>query len=547
MKIYFNNFFNDFDLSPFFKLFQNVFNENIEIGTMENSDILFESVFGSGTLLYQKKWLYSFLFIGESDARLHIFLENGLKNVRLKDYTCILKGKSENDDSSCNVINFPLFVLYSYSFNFTYKFIKDNYDKKRFNIETKITKIPKKNICVIISNPISEGRNLFIEELNKKVNIDFAGNYKNNVEKVSHFHCSPGFIDFVSNYKVIISMENSKNDNYITEKILHGFAANTIPVYWGAKNVGDYFNEERFIHVKSFDMIDIQKAIDEIMMVLNNDDVFVDIINKPIYTNNRVPCTLDLISNNIKNLLNLKCKQDKYFITFGGPTENFHCSVRRLCDEAKRLEMFDEIRGFTEMDLKNDKDFWTKHGKFIESHRRGYGYWVWKPFLIQKVLDEIKENDILIYCDAGCQINIQGKRRLMEYIDMLNSNVEDHGVISFQLEFEEFQYTKQAVFDQLQYEERNTLQCLSGIQIYKKNTHSKNIIHELKKYCEHYNLIDDSLNIECNGFIENRHDQSVYSILVKKHGSIKLIDETYFLPNWETSGSCFPFWAKRIK
>ena len=91
------------------------------------------------------------------------------------------------------------------------------------------------------------------------------------------------------------------------------------------------------------------------------------------------------------------------------------------------------------------------------------------------------------------------------------------------------------------------LHCLGGIQIYKKNTHSKNIIKEWKKYCENYYLIDDSINNECKGFIGSRHDQSINSILVNKHGSIKLIDETYFHPNWETSGSCFPFWAKRIK
>ena len=118
MKLYLHNFWHDNDLSPFFKTFQQVFNEKVEIGTIENSDILFESIFGSETVLYKKKWLHSFLYIGESDHRLPIFIKNGMNNVRLKDYSCILKGKSENDHSSSNVINFPLFVFYSYSFDF---------------------------------------------------------------------------------------------------------------------------------------------------------------------------------------------------------------------------------------------------------------------------------------------------------------------------------------------------------------------------------------------------------------------------------------------
>jgi hypothetical protein len=300
MKLYFNNFFHDQDLSTFFNLFKNVFNEPIEIGTFENSDILFESIFGENTLLYSKKWSYSFLFIGESDRRLSIFVRGGLGNARLKDYSCILKGKSKNDNNSLNVVNFPLYIFYSYCFDFTHKFKKHVYD-------TKNVMIPKKDVCVIITNGgDSEGRNFFIDELNKKVKIDFAGNYKNNVERVKYPICTPKFIEFVSQYKFIISMENSKNDNYITEKILHGFSANTIPIYWGADNVGEYFNKERFINVNSFNMNDINEAIDKIIKILNDDELFIEMINKPIYTNDYVPLTLDNISDNIKQLLNIE-------------------------------------------------------------------------------------------------------------------------------------------------------------------------------------------------------------------------------------------------
>lgn len=551
MKIFLNNFFHDVDLSPFYNLFKSVFNTSIEIGTLEDSDILFESVFGNDTALYNKKWLYSFLFIGESDRRLPIFINNGLQNSRLKDYSCILKGKSENDKNSTNVVNFPLFVFYYYCFDFIYKFKKHNFDEKRFNITNKITNIPKKNVCVIISNGNdSEGRNIFIEELNKKVEIDYAGHYKNNVNRVEDSHCSPGFIDFVSKYKIIITMENSKNDNYITEKILEGFAANTIPVYWGADNVGDYFNKERFINVKSFNMDDMNEAIDKIISILNNDELFIETINKPIYANNYCPLTLTDISRNIQNLLHIENKQYKKFITFGGPTPNFHNSVTRICLEAENLSFFDEIKGFTECDLQNDEIFWKKHGDFITNSRRGYGYWMWKSYLIKKSFEELKENDILIYCDAGCQINSNGKQRLNEYIDMLNSNKENYGLISFQLEFKEVQYTKKSIFDKFQISENDkniSIQCLGGIIIIKKNNHSINIIDEWYKNCQDYNMINDSICDEDINFIDNRNDQSILSVLVNKYGSIKMKDETYFHPNWETDGFCYPFWAKRIK
>lgn len=532
MKICIHNFFHDVDLKPFMFLLNNIFNETIENGNIEDSDILFESIFGNKTLLYNKKWRYSFLFIGESDRRLPQFLYNGLNNNILKDYSCILKGKSENDILP-NVINLPLFVFYSYAFDFTYKFINKN----------KKTTIPKKNVCVIISNGgDSEGRNLFIEELNKKVHIDYAGQYKNNVERIKDLHCSPGFIDFVSQYKIIITMENSKNNNYITEKILEGFAANTVPVYWGADNIGDYFNKERFVNVKSFSTDDMNQSIDKIMQIINNDELYLEIINKPIYANNHVPLKLTDIAYDIKKNLNIPETQSKQFITFGNAL--YHNSVKRICDEAKTLHFFDHIKGFTEEDLQKDSPFWNKHGQFILNNKIGYGYWIWKSYLIKKCLDQLKDNDILIYCDAGCQINNNGKQRLTEYIDMLNTS--NYGLISFQLEFKEIQYTKQLIFDKIgANENKNMLQCLGGIQIIKKNVHSMNIINEWCTLCQDYDLINDCTNNESNEFIEHRRDQSIISVLVNKYGSIKLLDETYFA-NWN-DGLRYPFLARRLR
>ena len=550
MKLHISNFFYDIDLSPFFKLFKLVFNEHIELGTAEDSDILLESLLGSGTALYSKKWLYTFLFIGESDSRLPIFIENGIHNPRIKEYSCIFKGKNSPESNS---VNFPRFAFYLYSFNFTYRFKKQHYDNTRYKAEltNRIQRIPSKDVCVIISDGHdSESRNYFLDCLDKRVKVDYAGHYKNNTELVTHAHCSPGFIEFVSQYKVIITMENSKDTNYITENILNGFAANTVPVYWGADNITDYFNEERFINVKSFSETDIHKAIDKIVKVLGDDETFIDIVNKPIYTNNHISVSLTGISSDIRELLGIQQKQRKRFITFGGPNPNYHKSVSRVCKEAQALHFFDEVVGYTDQHLKNDVPFWEKHGRFIESNHRGYGYWIWKSHLIQRSLDEMNDNDILIYCDAGCQINMNGKRRLNEYIDMLNTNVNDHGLISFQLEFKELMYTKKYIFDKFQSSEhnKNSLQCIGGIQIIKKNEHSVQIINEWCKNCMEYNLINDNIATNENpAFKDNRHDQSVLSVLVNKHGSIKLIDETYFHPNWNVVGAQYPFWAKRIK
>lgn len=56
----------------------------------------------------------------------------------------------------------------------------------------------------------------------------------------------------LADYYFSITIENSKSKYYFTEKILDCFACGTIPIYWGCKNIGDYFDERGII---SFDSI----------------------------------------------------------------------------------------------------------------------------------------------------------------------------------------------------------------------------------------------------------------------------------------------------
>ena len=297
MKLFLHRFDLGFDLDPFYKLFENVFNEKIELGTFEDSDILIETLKpDDDTLLYKKKWLYTFFYLGESDKYTRKIMSDFSYNS-LNDFSCVLKGEKDNK----NIINFPLYLYFTYACNLTNKFIKDDNTKI-------ITKVPPKNICVIISNSCpthTEGREGFVEKLEQKFQIDYAGRYKNNIGgNLQPMFLSEEFIDFVSQYKFIITMENSKNKDYITEKILHGFTANTIPIYWGSDNIHEYFNEERFINVKTYNDDDVNEAIEKISILLNDEEKYLEMVNKPIYKNNVIPLSLSDISNNIKKLLN---------------------------------------------------------------------------------------------------------------------------------------------------------------------------------------------------------------------------------------------------
>jgi hypothetical protein len=224
----------------------------------------------------------------------------------------------------------------------------------------------------------------------------------------------------------------------------------------------------------------------------------------------------------------------KKFITFGaGQGERFRNNIIRICNEAKDFEYFDEICGFTEHDLINDTEFWNNNGNFIINNHRGFGYWIWKSHIINKELEKLSDGDILVYTDAGCVINKHGKQRFLEYIDLLNKDENNYGLLSFRLPFKEYQYTKKLVFDYFNADDqlKNSWQYVGGIQIIKKTPHSSFIIKQWSEITKNHMLINDVISIdEDSRFIENRHDQSIYSLLVNKYGSIKIDDETY---NWD--------------
>jgi len=57
--------------------------------------------------------------------------------------------------------------------------------------------------------------------------------------------------DALNDYMFSVVLENDQYDDYFTEKITDCFATGTIPIYWGTKNIGKYFNEDGIIQISS--------------------------------------------------------------------------------------------------------------------------------------------------------------------------------------------------------------------------------------------------------------------------------------------------------
>jgi hypothetical protein len=262
-------------------------------------------------------------------------------------------------------------------------------------------------------------------------------------------------------------------------------------------------------------------------------------------------------------------KTTKTFLTFGGGSDNYRKRLINFTESVKQSNVFDRIIGINDYTLKTYDDFWPKHSKFLEENKRGYGYWLWKSYLIKRTLSELKSNDILVYCDAGCMFNPDGIKRLNEYFDMVNKS--KYGILSFQMKITEKLYTKRALFEyfrdhldeiknctpintmtSLTKENcirflENTYQNMATVIIIRKTEHSVNFFNKLYEIASIHDLINDKRTNEIKEFVDHRHDQSIYSLLCKTIGSTFIPDETFFHPNWYVDGAKYPFWATRIR
>jgi len=210
------------------------------------------------------------------------------------------------------------------------------------------------------------------------------------------------------------------------------------------------------------------------------------------------------------------------------------------------------MKGYGPEDI--SKDFKEKY-KDILSMSRGGGYWIWKLNIIKDAINNINDNEYLIYLDAGSTINKHGKKRFFEYIDKLENSDSDYGILSFQMHHNEYKYTTKEIFNYFDVNSDSDIfksgQYMATALIMKKNKHLINLLKVYEK-CLYDNqlLITDKYNNENQhkNFKGNRHDQSLFSIIRKIYGSEVIMgDETWVPPFGKFKSMKYPFWGTRLR
>jgi alpha(1,3/1,4) fucosyltransferase len=78
-------------------------------------------------------------------------------------------------------------------------------------------------------------------------------------------------------HKFAITYENNSHPFYCTEKLMDGFIAGSVPIYWGCGRVGQHFNEKAFINANKLGT----NVLNEIVKIDKDKHLFESIYNQP--------------------------------------------------------------------------------------------------------------------------------------------------------------------------------------------------------------------------------------------------------------------------
>ena len=221
-----------------------------------------------------------------------------------------------------------------------------------------------------------------------------------------------------------------------------------------------------------------------------------------------------------------------HFITYGD--KKFYLSKLHIINLAKRSEFFDTYKSFGPRNL--DNEFLNNNFSILQNSTGG-GYWLWKYKILKDTLEQLPENDILVYCDAGASINYlpKAKDRFQEYIDILCDKNTSHLRMECEPQYIEKNWTTREIFDYFNVDINssiaNSTQLQAGHMFFKKCTETIEYFNDYEEIItKDKHLITDyyDSNQVHKGFIENRHDQSLFSVLSKIYNAYIIENETEF-------------------
>lgn len=227
-----------------------------ELEVCDQPNVVFYSCFGHEHLKYKC-------------TRIFFSCENWRPNFKDCDYAITFDYIDE-----VRHLRFPLWTLYYDSSIANFNILNRSAEELLQSWRNK-----PKFCCIVVSNPQAKERIDFYHTLNKYKEVDSAGRWNNTIG----YDLPAGTqnkLEFIKDYRFVISFENGSHSGYTTEKVLEPLLAGCIPIYWGDPDVEKDFNTERIIQIKHTD--EFEAAVKKILYLEENPEAAIAFFKGPI-------------------------------------------------------------------------------------------------------------------------------------------------------------------------------------------------------------------------------------------------------------------------
>ena len=219
------------------------------------------------------------------------------------------------------------------------------------------------------------------------------------------------------------------------------------------------------------------------------------------------------------------------FLTYGDGDVKYTIARKNLAESATTLGADDVIQcDRSSIDVR----FRESHNRIL-SQVRGDGYWLWKPYIIDRTLSSMRDGNVLLYLDAD-QVLTDNIRELCVFATSRQK-------ITFRQlpdQYIEQNWTKGDVFYYFGTMDREDIKLSPQYEanrlIITACDETRNFVRDWLSSATVGNLITDEPSMIQNmpGFREHRHDQSMFSMTAKIYG--------FSVPGWVEQ-----FWRSHVK
>jgi hypothetical protein len=229
------------------------------------------------------------------------------------------------------------------------------------------------------------------------------------------------------------------------------------------------------------------------------------------------PPTRGLMVNSSSILRRRLINRRKVYITYG---ENCcRASLLRACNAALVNAGMDECRAYNASVL--DSDF-RRRNEHIFSRVTGAGLWLWKPYIINRTLNEMADGEYLVYADAGAYFDgpVYPLLVLLETLDAIY-----RGVLVFGVGLPQRAYCKRDAFLR---QRCDTSQChdagqVNGaLSVWRRGEHALRVVEAWLRDCQDFQALSDLPSTlgqyDLPGFIAHRHDQALLTNVFTREG-----------------------------